>query len=64
MASTKTTRATNASETIMTTRLFHLSTSAPANGPSSTWGIIAMMDAKASVDASPVVSVIHHTNAN
>ena len=54
----------NESETIITVLRFHLSTSAPAKGPSSTWGSIATMLAKARVDARPVVLVIHQTRAN
>jgi hypothetical protein len=52
------------SATIITTRLFHRSTKAPAKGAIRTWGRSAIIEAKASTEAEPDYLVSHQTMEN
>ncbi len=63
-ASTTVVRAMRLSVTIITSRRFQRSTSAPTKGPRKTWGSKATIVASASTVAEPVVFVNHQTRAN
>ena len=58
------TKAMTESAMIMTLRLFHLSTKVPTNGPRSTCGSIAIIEANDNTEADFDSLVSHQTKAN